>query len=65
MKTFQYKVNKKSCSREFGRNSIDEDKYLKDNGVDGWELVSVVPYDPSTSLDSTTYYWKKEINVDR
>lgn len=60
-KTFKYKVNKKSCSRDFERNSLDEERYLKKNGDDGWELVSVVPYDPSTNVDSTTYYWKKEI----
>ena len=60
MKTFEYKVEKKSCSHNFKRDTIKEAEYLKDEGMSGWELVSVVPYDATTNIDDTTYYWKKE-----
>ena len=58
MKVYKYKVEQKNCSSQFKRNTKEESDYLDKNGSNGWELVAVVPYDPSTNIDKTTYYWK-------
>lgn len=63
MKRFKYKVEKKYCDfdYDFYRNTPKELEYLTNNGNEGWELVSVVPYGPTSTIDYTLYYWKKEI----
>ena len=55
---YKYKVEEKNCERQFSRGSQAESDYLQRNGMDGWELVSVVPYAPTLTFDHTTYYWK-------
>ena len=60
MPKYEYKVECKDCDWDFKRNTTKESDYLESNGNNSWELVSVVPYDPTTNLDKTTYYWKRQ-----
>lgn len=59
-KTYEYKTEDKNCSRNFNRSSQAELDYLYEQGKNGWELVSVIARAPMTTLDVTTYYWKRE-----
>ncbi len=58
MKSYEYKVENKNCSRDFKRGSVQEASYLKQHGDWGWELCGIISENPATTIDSTTYYWK-------
>lgn len=63
MKKFEYKVDQVETHSDFGfrRYSGGEDKFLREKGNSGWELIGVVSEGPLTNLDKTTYYFKREI----
>lgn len=60
MKNFEYKVDKVG-GYDFKYN-YNEDKYLREMGEKGWELVGVTIINSNDNyIDRVTYYFKREI----
>lgn len=59
MKRFEYKTVEKSYGFKIGSN--EESEFLKNKGLEGWELFLVIMTAPNTTLNTKVYYFKKEV----